>query len=201
MEHWLSSERLGLSDYGPNDIYVDIAAATSPWVRVQRERKGIEAFAIDLCEVGQEYSNLFYYRVENATQTTFEDASVKGATLHCAYEMFMSDDDTRFIHELARLLKPGGKAVILPLYMHTQYCAYSTPEYFSKGYSDPAAKEYIRWGSFGVPSSRKYDASMLKLRVLDHILALGLSYRLLVVRNKSQLGNNIYCHFILEIER
>jgi len=42
---------------------------------------------------------------------------------------------------------------------------------------------------------------MLKHRVLDRILASGLRYQLLAIRNKSELGSNIYCHFILEIER
>jgi hypothetical protein len=115
--------------------------------------------------------------------------------------MFMGQDDTRFIQELARILKVGGKVVILPLYMHTHYCAYSTPEYFGKSYSDPAAKEYVRLDCSGVPSSRKYDPLKLKERVLDAIIAAGLRYKVLVLRNKNELGKSIYCHFILEIEK
>lgn len=201
LEHWISSERLGVMNYPPQDIYVDIAAAGSPWAQALRERKKVNAFAIDLCEIVQAYRHLDYYRVENATATSFADASVAGASLHCAYEMFMGGDDIKLIGELARILKPGGKAVILPLYMHTHYCAYSTPEYFGKGYSDPAAKEYVRLDCSGVPSSRKYDAAKLKQRVLDPIVAAGLHYRLLVLRNKTDFGKGIYCHFILEIEK
>ena len=201
LEHWISSERLGLMDFNPEDIFVDVAAASSPWVQGLRERKRLTAFAIDLCEVGVAYRHLPYYRIENATQTTFLDGSVKGATLHCAYEMFMGDDDTRFISEAARILKPGGKVVILPLYMHTHYCAYATQEYFGKGYSDPTAKEYVRLDTIGIPSSRKYDADMLKKRVLGPIQSVGLHYRLLALRNKAEFGKNVYCHFILEIER
>jgi SAM-dependent methyltransferase len=201
LEHWISQDRLGLMNYRPDDIFVDVAAAGSPWVRSLRERKGISAFAIDLGPIAPAHEQLPYYRVEDATNSSFEDASVQGASLHCAYEMFIHDDDTRFIQEIARILKPGGKVVILPLYMHTHYCAYASPEYYGKGYSDPAAKEYIRMDSGGVPSSRKYDAVMLKQRVLDPVEAAGLSYRLLALRNKAELGNGIYCHFILEIER
>jgi SAM-dependent methyltransferase len=201
LEHWLSSERLGVMCFGPRDIYVDIAAATSPWAQALHERKNINAIAIDLCEIGMAYRHLDYYRVENATATTFANASVSGATLHCAYEMFMGQDDTKLINELARILKPGGKVVILPLYMHTHYCAYSTPDYFGKGYSDPIAKEYVRLDCSGVPSSRKYDPLKLKERVLDPVLAAGLRYKLSVLRNKNDFGKNIYCHFILEIEK
>ena len=200
LEHWISSETLELMNFNESDIYVDVAAASSPWAKVLRERRGLSAFAIDL-EEKEAFCHLPYYRVENATKTTFSDACVRGMSLHCAYEMFMGQDDTLFISEAARILKPGGKVVILPLYTHTHYCSYATPDYFDKGYSDPAAKEYIRWDCRGIPSSRKYDAVMLKRRVLDHIESLGMQYKLFALRNKAALGNNIYCHFILEITR
>lgn len=201
LEHWISSERLGLMGYGQGEVYVDIAASSSPWVHALRNRTDIDAFAIDLNEVGKAYRHFPYYRVEDATKTSFTDASVTGASLHCAYEMFMGEHDTQLIHEAARILRPGGKLVILPLYMHTHYCAYATPEYYGKGFTDPAASEYIRWDCIGVPSSRKYDAAQLMKRVLDPIVSLGLGYRLMALRNKSEFGSNIYCHFILEINK
>lgn len=201
LEHWIASERLGLMSYSSDGIYVDVAACNSPWAQELRKRKSISAFAIDLCEVGALYKNLDFYRMENATATSFADASVSGVSLHCAYEMFMGEDDRNLIAELARILRPGGKAVILPLYMHTHYCTYSTPEYFGKGCSDPTAVEYVRLEFRGVPSSRKYDAKRLKERVLEPIVRSGMSYRILVLRNKQKLGDGIYCHFILEIEK
>jgi hypothetical protein len=201
LEHWITSELLELMNYQSGDIYVDVAAATSPWAKVLRERVGTSSFAIDLCEIGNAYKDLPYYRVENATATSFQSASVRGASLHCAYEMFMGNDDVTLLSEAARILKPGGKMVIAPLYMHTHYCAYSTPEYYGKGHSDPAAKEYVKADFYGVPSSRKYDAKRLHERVLQPVERLGMTYRLLALRNKDELGKNIYCHFILEITR
>jgi hypothetical protein len=201
LEHWISSERLGLMDYGQSEVYVDVAASSSPWVHVLRDRRGIEAFAIDQDEIGEAYRHFPYYRVEDATKSNFTDASITGASLHCAYEMFMGEHDTQFIHEAARIMKPGGRIIILPLYMHVHYCAYATSEYYGKGFADAAAKEYIRWDCRGVPSSRKYDAAQLKKRVLDPITSLGMSYKLMVLRNKPEFGGNIYCHFILEINK
>lgn len=201
LEHWIAGELLDLEHWSPDDVYVDIAACNSPWAKVLRERRGLSAYAIDLAPVGAAFANLPYYRSEDATLTNFADASVRGASLQCAYEMFQGDHDQLLIKELARILRPGGKVIILPLYMHTHYCAYATPEYFGKGYADAEAKEYIRMDCYGVPSSRKYDAHRLKERVLDHIQQAGLSYRLHVLRNKAALGTGIYCHFILEIER
>lgn len=201
LEHWIAGERLGLAEYSGDDIYIDVAASSSPWAKTLRERLDLRAYAIDLAPVGEAYRDLPYYRTENATETSFHDGSVSGVSLHCAYEMFLGDDDTRLIRELARILKPGGKAIIIPLYMHTHYCAYSTQEYFGKGYCDAGAKEYLRLDCHGIPSSRKYDAQKLQRRVLSPIHELGMHYRLLALRNKEFLGKDIYCHFILEIVR
>lgn len=201
LEHWISGDLLGLWHWVKEDIYVDIAACNSPWAQVLHERLGLSTFAIDLGPVGPSYCHLPYYRSENATQTTFQDSSIAGASLQCAYEMFVGDDDQRLIPELARILKPGGKAIILPLYMHTHYCAYSTPEYFGKGYPDADAQEYVRLDCSGVPSSRKYDAQHLKDRVLRPLEQVGMGYHLRILRNKHELGQNIYCHFILEIQK
>lgn len=201
LEHWITSQLLGLQEYRPGNVYVDIAAASSPWAKIVRERMGIEAYAIDLAEIGPAYRDLAYYRVENATKTSFGTASVRGASLHCAYEMFMKSDDVSLLREAARILEPGGKMVIAPLYMHTHYCSYSTPEYYGRGHSDPEGKEYVRSDCYGVPSSRKYDAKKLWERVLQPIENLGMTYRLLALRNKEKLGKDIYCHFILEVTR
>ncbi len=201
LEHWISSRMLGVMDYSEEDVFIDVAAAGSPWVQILRERFGVEGFAIDIMEASKAYRDLPYYFVEDATATRFADGSVKGIALHCAYEMFLGDDDKKFIEEAARILKPGGKVIILPLYMHTHYCSYSTPEYYGKGYSDPAAQEYVRLDSEGVPSSRKYNAVKLKERVLDLIVEKGMHFKLYALRNKEELGDGVYCHFILEIIR
>lgn len=201
LEHWLSSKFLDLKGHSSDDIYLDIAAASSPWVCMLRQRTPICAYAIDLCEAAPAHRDLPYYRVENATHTSFSASSVQSASLHCAYEMFTGDDDILLIHEAARILKPGGRMIILPLYMHTHYCAYSTPDFHGLGRTDPQAKEYVLLDACGIPSSRKYDAPALQRRVLSAIINDGMQYRIWVLRNKHELGNSIYCHFILEIER
>lgn len=201
LEHWIASEKLGLMDFNNNDVYIDIAASGSPWAKKLRERKNIKSFAIDLQEIGDAYSDLHYYRIEDATRTSFDSESVKGVSLQCAFEMFMGDDDVNLIHELFRILKPGGKAIILPLYMHKEYCGYASPEYYEKGFFDSGASKYVRREIIGIPFSRKYSAKVLKIRILNTIESLGLKFKIYALRNKEEFGNGIYCHFILEIEK
>jgi hypothetical protein len=201
LEHYLSFEFLDLINYSKSDIYVDVAACSSPWAKILREKFDLNAFAIDLANDGKLYQNLYYYMIQNATNTSFEDNSIQGLSLHCAFEMFMADDDIKFIQEVYRILKVGGKLVILPLYMHTHYCSYVSPESFSKGYSDEGAKEYIQPNMTGIISSRKYDPINLKSRILDKITELGMTYRVIILKNKDSFGLGVYCHFILEVTR
>ena len=200
LEHFIAFDRLGLDGLSETDIYLDVAACESPWASILRDELNIQACAIDL-EVGWRYRRLPYYRQEDATATSFGDGDVQAASLQCAFEMFQGDADIGLIRELKRILAPGGRCIISPLYMHTHYCGYSTAEYFDRGYADPGAVTYVRRGCRGVPFSRKYDAKNLKTRILDTIAEEGMTYRLLRLDNKNELGSNVYCHFILEILR
>lgn len=201
LEHWLAAEILNLEDLNNGEIYVDIAAASSPWARELRDRLSIKAFAIDLSAPPPELSAFDYYRQENAAESSFEDTSVSAVSLQCAFEMFAGDDDINFIRELARILKPGGRAVILPLYLHTTYRYYATPDFYNVGHplQPTDAEKFIRLDCEGIMASRKYDAPELIRRVIDTIRASGLDYKLSVLRNKEAFGDTIYCHFILEI--
>jgi hypothetical protein len=99
LEHWIAADLLGLDAWKAGDIYVDIAACSSPWAKMLRERLGISAFAIDLAPVAQDYLDLPFYMSENATCTHFANESVQGASLQCAFEMFIGQDDQLLVHE------------------------------------------------------------------------------------------------------
>ncbi|WP_019616972.1 hypothetical protein [Psychromonas ossibalaenae] len=197
LEHYVAYDLLNLDDYQESDIYLDIAACNSPWGNILSDAK-INSYAIDL-EKSKCYSALPNYRVMDATKTDFQCNSVRGASLQCAYEMFVDTADVKLIGELSRVLQKGGKAVISPLYMHTHACHYTSPNFYKKGYGDRDSKEYIHWNAGEVPSSRKYSALKLRDRVLRVIAEENMNYRLYAVRNKLDVGESIYLHFILEI--
>lgn len=200
-EHYIAWKMLDISSYEKDDIYIDVAACDSPWAKMLRDvNKTISSFAIDL-NLPTKYANFPYYKQMDATKTNFENNSVRGVSLQCAYEMFVADSDINLIKELHRILKGGGKAIISPLYMHTHPCHYASPDYYGKGYGDIGSKEYILWNYYGICSSRKYDAKKLKDRILDLIESLGMKYKIYILKNKSALSSEIYMHFILEIEK
>jgi SAM-dependent methyltransferase len=198
LEHFVAWKLLTLGE-SFHTPYVDVAACSSPWAKILR-RKGIESYAIDL-SVPLEYSCLSYYRREDATKTSFKDGSIGGVSLQCAYEMFVGHHDIELLKEFGRILKPGGRAVISPLYTHTHPCYYQTPEHYGKPYGDPGAQGYVRRDCWEVPSSRKYSPETLKTRVWDNAIKVGLEPNLHVLRNKHELPVGIYLHFILVLDK
>jgi hypothetical protein len=146
-------------------------------------------------------AHLPYSIRSDATASPFTAASVGSASLQCAYEMFVGDADTRLLRELARILRPGGRVVIAPLYMHVEACYYQSPEHYGRAAGDAGATRYLRRDVRGVPASRKYSAATLEQRVLGPARRAGLKARLMVLRNKQTLGTNIYLHFVLVLDK
>lgn len=199
LEHFIAYD-LGIRNSDKDAIYVDIAASNSPWAMLLREQ-GYSAFGIDL-EKSRCYGDLPFYRLADATRTDFPDSSVSCASLQCAYEMFLGDSDSRLVDELARILKPGGIAIISPLYMHTHYCGYCSPSYWRcNDFHDIGAKLYVKRSSWRIPFSRKYDVEALQSRVLKRIQVNSLEYRLSVLRNAKDIDPHIYCYFFLQISK
>lgn len=198
LEHYMAWQLLSLGSPA-GAPYLDVAACASPWAKLLRER-GIEAHAIDLA-VAPELASLDFYHQADATRSPFADASIAAASLQCAFEMFTGDSDTRLVAELARILRPGGRAVVSPLYMHTHACHYQTPEFLGQATGDDGAKTYVRRDLWGVASSRKYSAATLKARVWEPALRAGLVPSLRVLRNGAELGEGIYLHFILVLDK
>jgi SAM-dependent methyltransferase len=199
LEHFVAWDLLALGVRAERWPYVDIAGASSPWARLLRER-GMEAFAIDLAP-DPSLAALPYVLRGDATASPFGRASIGSASLQCAYEMFAGDADTRLLTELARVLRPGGRAVICPLYMHTEACYYQSPEHYGRALGDAGARRYLRPEAWNVAVSRKYSPQTLLERVWRPAETAGLVPQLHVLRNAEAFGPGIYLHFILTLDR
>ncbi|WP_312562890.1 methyltransferase domain-containing protein [Anaerospora sp.] len=197
LEHFVAGDLLGLNK---DMSYIDIAANESPWAYLL-SKQGYKAMAIDL-NGSKRFEGEPNYLVMDATNTTFQDNSIDAVSLQCAYECFIGTHDTNLIAELARILKPGGKAIILPLYMHTHYCGYATMDYcYESGFHDEGAKLYYNRKWKNIPFSRKYNITELERRVLGHARKHGLEYTIYRVTNGTKIHPDVYLYFVLELRK
>lgn len=197
IEHYLAWKLLEIGSYGPADVYVDVASAGSPWANILHAAQ-INALALDLR--ARDGARPRFIQAD-ATQMPFASASVRGMSLQCAFEMFAGDADSRFVAEAARVLRPGGRCLIVPLYMHTHHCGYSSTDQLESAQGDPGAVLYKTSGWAGIPFSRKYDAAQLKGRVVSAARRAGLSCSVLVLDHSFAPNRKVYCHFMLMLER
>lgn len=196
VEHFLAWDLLGLENYSETDVYVDVAACSSPWAKMLREHK-ISAIAIDKTK-SKKFEGLPFYLEMDATNTDFACSSVSGISLQCAFEMFSGNSDIELMSEIKRILKPGGVALISPLYLHTHLCHFSTPEFYGGLNGDPGSKQYIRKDSWGINFCRFYDVESLKSRILSKITDLKMKFEMCEIVNRSTLPEGVYLqHFIV----
>ena len=121
LEYYVGQELL---DLRKNDVLIDVAAGQSPWVKMVQRHIGCKAYSLDLAyEAGIHDERIG----ADATAIPLPDGSVTKMGLHCSYETFEGRSDINFLKEAERVLTPGGKMVILPLYLHNSFFVDSSP--------------------------------------------------------------------------
>lgn len=111
LEHFISFKLLNLQ---AGDVYIDVASELSPFPEIFRKMFGVDAFSQDLTYKAGVHSRKIG---SSADSIPLPNESVDKVSLQCAFEHFEGEIDARFIGELGRLLKPGGRCVIVPLYL------------------------------------------------------------------------------------
>ena len=195
LEHYLSFTLLGLSS---TDIFVDIAAAGSTFSALLRRRLGLRAYRLDLSYP----KGIHGYDIgADAGKTGLPEGFATAMALHCAYECFMGDADVRFIHEAARILKPGGQYIILPLYLDKTYFVSTSPYCNQKEVTiDFGATRLWRDDSYKIPFSRHYSPESFAERIYS-LVPSNMSGTVYFLRNlpdvsRSFIGQRIYCYFV-----
>ncbi|MGH8245446.1 MAG: class I SAM-dependent methyltransferase [Gammaproteobacteria bacterium] len=192
LEHYVAASLLQLR---PDDTYIDIASAGSPASAIYREVYGCVAYRQDLAfppgihgeTIGGDAANL-----------PVPDGFASAMTLHCSFEHFEGDSDARFIREAGRVLRPGGRLCILPLYLYAHYAVLTNPVY-SRGVGfEPDAVLYCDW-RWPERHGRFYDPAHLLARVRSNLS--GMSLTLFTVTNAHEAYPSSYLRFIAFMEQ
>lgn len=193
LEHYLGAKLLEL---GGGDVLIDIAAASSPWFEMAERMYGCTAYALDLSfpedingkEIGAD-----------ATAMPLPIGFATKMALHCAYEMFEGDADIRLIPEAERVLAPGGRMIILPLYMHNFYFADSSPWADRRGLDYQGAVRVWRDDGSALRFSRKYSVDAFIERVVKHLGSLSLT--IYFIENEKEVDPICYCKFVAVFQK
>ena len=196
LEHFVSLSFLNLNS---EKTYIDVAAATSPFSEIIKNKYGLnESYQQDLIYP----RGLHDHKIGGyADEIPLPDNSVDAVSLHCSLEHFENNSDSAFFKTLERILKPGGRGVVLPFYIAANYTIHLDPAFnFLRRHHpvlDPLAEiRYCKWKQY---HSRHYDPAALKRRILDVCPKLKLTvYK---VQNFREVARTCYLRFIGVFEK
>jgi hypothetical protein len=193
LEHYVS---LKLLNFSSEDIFIDVASAGSPFPTIVSKLFGCTVYKQDLLYPKGIHSDSIG---SNASSMPLPDNSVTKMTLHCSFEHFEGDNDSKFIIEAARLLKPTGKVCILPLYFADEYSNLTDPTVDRTGlYWDRDAQIFNK-SDYGNRFGRFYTVEKLTDRILDHCA--DFRVRFYFLENEKEIHTSCYLQLILLLER
>jgi SAM-dependent methyltransferase len=162
---------LDLLDVQPGDLVIDVASERSLFPRIVQRIVDCTVYRQDLIYPPGVHGN----RIDgSAAAMPVPDAWADRLVLHNSFEHFEGSADTGFVEEVARVLKPGGVTVIVPLFVAEQYMIVTDPLVDRDGivWDEGARVVETPWAHnrFG----RFYDVASLTRRVLEPAGRVGL---------------------------
>lgn len=194
LEHFIAQKLLELTS---SDVYIDIASAHSPVPEIYHRLYGAKTYAQDL----KYPPGLHGERIGgNAAELPFENGTVNKMALHCSFEHFEGDSDTRYIRECARVLAPGGRVVVVPLYLSDIYGIHTNPLQSRRKpglYENDAVVGFVK--GWGHPFGRQYDPAHLASRVIEN--GPGLQFQVYSIQNAKEVDDTCYVRYALVIHK
>jgi SAM-dependent methyltransferase len=200
LEHYLS---FVLLDLNGSEVLMDIASAISKMPDIAKKHYGLtKVYRQDLLNEPGVNGELIG---SNAAEIPLASESVDVMTLHNSFEHFEEDSDVGFIKEANRVLRPGGRVCIIPLFLSNRH------------YIGTCKAEILREGripNFGVGTtiicdtisgeheypiySRHYDYNALNKRLLS-VLENRFSSRLIYFKDPKGMLTCPFCLMLTKV--
>ena len=194
LEHYVS---LRMLEPEPGQVLIDVASMNSPFSEIAAKLHGLTTYRQDMM-----YPEGLHERTMggDAAEMPIPDGFVDHLVMHCSFEHFEGDSDSRFIREASRVLKPGGRLCILPLYTSSTYAIQTHPRGLQRQHLEfePGDTVYVS-DEWGPPHQRSYDAAAFLRRIVSQLGDLDLTvYR---VTNLDDVGGNCYLRYAALFEK
>ncbi len=218
-EHFAAIELLDLMRH---DVFLDVASERSPLPLIAAEQRRCTCFGQDYMyppgvtshcplnpAIKADARGWRRWRKQLPVRWLSGDACTLGLTdgfatkaaLTCSLEHFEGRLDTALIRELARVIRPGGRLVVVPLYLSVEPFTQTDPVYSCEGQVEFDAGGVIRairdWGN---RHGRFYSAETLRERILDPADS-WFDFQVLRLRNLDVIEKHLYARFALVADR
>lgn len=194
LEHYIAAKLLNLSK---EDVYIDIANATSPAPEIYHRLYGCKVYRQDLVFPKGIHRNVIG---GDASNMPVENGFATKMALHCSFEHFEQDSDIRFIKEAGRILREGGKLCILPLYLFNKYAIQTDPSVLPRG-GIPFEEDAVVYCAKGWRNrhGRFYDAPHFISRIINNMNNLKLT--IYVIQNEKEVNSSCYVKFVAVFDK
>lgn len=183
LQHFLSFELLRDQLENDNCVYMDVASSNSIVPDILARTYGLTTiYRQDL----RYPAGVHGRRIgSDAAAIPLDDATIDAMALHCALEHFENESDIGLVREAARLLRPGGAACVIPLYLADRYYVMTSRFAWERDgvpQIDPDATVVLREEN-RLKFSRHLDPEHLDRRLLATARQGGLQYRIVYYSN------------------
>lgn len=194
LEHWFVAQLLQLK---AGQRYLDVASQNGVAAEIYERLHGVEGWRQDLAfPPGRRGRTIG----GSAAAMDVPDGFFDAMGLHCSFEHFEGEADIAFLAEAGRVLRPGGRCAIAPLYLADRYCCLVDPEVAVRNTTVFEADMLLHAKPrFGNAHCRFYDVAHLVERLWNN--RGGLRMEVLVVPNFRAADPSCYLRFALLLEK
>jgi SAM-dependent methyltransferase len=191
LEHHLSLKMLDLRQ---GQVFIDVASEGSPLPEIMTRLLGCRSFAQDIMyEPGMQGTRIG----GDAVAMPVPDGFAQGVCLTCSLEHFEGNADSRLFQELGRVLSPGGRVVIIPLYIMPKAAVQTDPVVSATldVSFDEDATIFCAQG-WGNRHSRFYSPDTLVSRIVEPCRDV-FRFAVYRLRNPTHVDVSVYARFLL----
>jgi len=160
LEHFLSAYFLKPKQ---GEVMIDVASHWSPFAKIIRKTAGTRVYMQDMCfDTGIQND----FIGSDCTHIPLSDGTVDLISVNNSIEHFEEKKDSSFLKEAYRLLKPGGRMCIVPLFLSPVVVNMADPDIDLSAVNFDEGAILVSAKPWKIPFARYYTPETLYQRIV-----------------------------------